>query len=238
MWRQAETVCVRPWPDCIVIYGLCLLSGFGPGLVWSLHSQTFWWVMSQLLQCSSRPSSTCTQSQGHTCVWFVLCLKGTDPCTNTLWIQCGLVIVSRQDYLLMYIKVTRVCVRLLDQWHFRFRSVTRPRCVQLVSRYMHQLYVCSTSAHFFVFSSSLLYRWDILTETNVLMKWCFNTAKPFTSHGDRMVSLWSCLKEFFTKTDYSPSLVSFVCLMQVCFLSLSFSVGITEWPPQYSCGWR
>lgn len=77
MWLQAETVCVRPWPDCIVIYSLYLLSGFGPGLVWSLHSQTFWWVMSLLLQCSSRPSSTCTQSQGVTatpvydlcCVW-------------------------------------------------------------------------------------------------------------------------------------------------------------------------
>lgn len=110
-WRQAVTVCARvPGPTIFwFIASPCLMA-----LVWTwcaaLHSQTFWWE--SCLLCYSVLAAlvyvrTATRGDGHTWLWFVVCLKGADTWTDAQNTRWG-IIVSIPAIL------PRVCVCVFD----------------------------------------------------------------------------------------------------------------------------
>lgn len=85
MWRQVETIWVCPWPDCMVIYGCYLFSGFGPGSAWSQYCIARHFDESCLF-CYSVWPDPCVHAQGNMEWWQHLWLKRTDPCWDaTLW---------------------------------------------------------------------------------------------------------------------------------------------------------
>lgn len=69
-----DCVCSCPWPDCVLIYSLALLNGFGLGLVCrAAQPDILMGVMSPLLQCSSSPRLRARRNKGWRPHLAVIC---------------------------------------------------------------------------------------------------------------------------------------------------------------------